>query len=463
MKTKRSLLALLAVLCLLGAACGRDDDATGGEDDDGAPTSSEADAPSGGGGDEEPGAFGTLDEPVCGPGDASGATDQGVTDDAIQVGVLSDADNDFSPGLLQELVDASEAFVAWCNEAGGINGRPIEMVVRDTHIIEAASAVTDACASDFMLVAGGTAFDGSIFQQRVDCGLPEITSFHNADDAVGADLSLTPVARYKGYLDTTMYRLAADQLGDAIEHFGMISYDAVGGQAAFTDVTPPTIAELGYDTVYTANFPTPPATVDNYRPFVEDMSADGVQIFEAIVPPEQMVPVMTTMADAGFTPRAVLGNRSQYSSAMIDGNDGLRDIPTWVESIVYPFEMADENPPTQQFLDIVDAEISGWSGDPKALGVEGFSSWLLWAKAATACGSELTRDCVLEQAARVGEWDGGGITSPHTVTTDDAPASPFCAAVLSATPDGFAYDEEFTAPNQDIWNCDDANQMKIPT
>jgi len=460
---RRSILALAVVLCLVGAACGGHDDAA----DEATTTSAAApggdEGGDGGEGDDAapaPGEFGTLDGAVCGPGDAAGATEQGVTDETIKVGVLSDSDNDFTPGLLKELVDVSEAFVDWCNEAGGINGRQIEVTVRQTRLIEAAKAVAEACSEDFMLVGGGTAFDGSVFQDRVDCGLAEVTAFHNSEDAEGADLSVQPVVRHVGYEPVTIYRLAADQLGDAIEHFGIISYQSFGGGVSFTDSVPVAVEPFGYQTVYTGNFPTPPATVDNYRPYIEDMSSKGTRLFTSYVPPETMVPFMVAMNDAGFELDAFLGNRSNYSSALIEGNDSLDTIPTWVETIIYPFEMADQNPPTQQFLDIMDGHISGWSDDPKALGVEAWSSWLLWAKAATECGSDLTRSCVLEKS-QVGDWDGGGLTAPQTVPSDGTPEAPFCAAIMRANPDGFEYDEEFTQPNEGIFNCDEANQQNF--
>jgi ABC-type branched-subunit amino acid transport system substrate-binding protein len=453
---RRSILALVAVLSLVGAACGGHDDADTAE----STTSAATDGGEGtGSGDDAPGTFGTLESPVCGPGDASGATDQGVTDDAIKVGVLSDSDNDFTPGLLKELVDASEAFVEWCNEAGGINGRRIELTVRDTRLIEAANAVAEACSEDFMLVGGGTAFDGSIFESRVACGLPEITAFHNSEGAAGADLSVQPVVRFPGYEPVTIYRLAAEHLPEAAAHFGLISYESFGGSVSFTDSVPVAAEPVGITTVYTGNFPTPPATVDNYRPYIEDMSSKGTRLFATYVPPETMVPLMVAMADAGLELDGVLGNRSQYSSSLIAGNDSLDDYPTWVETIVYPFELAADNPPTQQFLQIMDAHISGWSNDPKALAVEAFSSWLLWAKAATECGSDLSRDCVLEKAESVGTWDGGGITSPQEVPSQGSPSAPFCAAILRATTDGFVYDEELTQPNEGIFNCDEANQQ----
>lgn len=456
---RRSILVLAVVLSLIGAACGGHDDADTAESTTSSATDGDGGQAGGEGGATGAGEFGTLEEAVCGPGDGSGATDQGVTDDTIKVGVLSDADNDFTPGLLKELVDASEAFVSWCNEAGGINGRKIEVTVRDTRLIEAAKAVTDACSEDFMLVGGGTAFDGSVYESRVACGLPEITGFHNSEDAAGADLSVQPVVRYPGYEPVSIYRLAAENLGDAADHFGIISYESFGGAVSFTDSIPVAVEPVGVTTVYTANFPTPPATVDNYQPYIADMRSKGTRLFASVVPPESMVPFMVAMADAGMELDGVLGNRSQYSSALIAGNDSLDDYPTWVETLIYPFELADDNPPTQQFLDILDDHIAGWSDDPKALAVEAFSSWLLWAKAAKECGSELTRDCVIEKAEAVGTWDGGGITSPQTVPSQGSPSAPFCAVILRATPEGFVYDEEFTQPNEGIFNCDDANQQ----
>jgi hypothetical protein len=129
-----------------------------------------------------------------------------------------------------------------------------------------------------------------------------------------------------------------------------------------------------------------------------------------------------------------------------------------VETLIYPFELAADNPPTQQFLDIMDDHIPGWSDDPKALAVEAWSSWLLWATAASECGSELTRACVVEQAEAEGTWDGGGITAPQVVPSQGEPKGPFCAAILRATTDGFEYDEEFTQPNESIFNCSEENQ-----
>lgn len=448
---RRPILPLALALCLVISACGgrSDEESGGGEQNGTATTVPDGDT-------QAAGSFGTLEGTVCGPGDDTGATDQGVTDDAIKLGVLSDSNNDFTPGLLTELVDVSEAFVAWCNDAGGINGRPIDLTVRDTNMLEAARAVAEACSEDFMLVAGGAVFDGSIFEDRVACGLPEITGFHNADAAVSADLSLSPVARYDGYEAVGIYRLAAEALPESADHFGIISYASFGGAPSFTDTVPFATSSF-METVFATNFPTPPATVDNYRPYIEDMSSAGTRLFATYIPPESAVPFLNAVDEVGATLDGFLGNRSHYANSLIEGNDTLDTIPTWVEAVIWPFEMADENPPTQQFLDIMDGHISGWSGDPKALGVEAWSAWLLWAKSATACGSDLTRDCVMGQAEGEPSWDGGGLTAPQVLPVGDTPGGPMCVTVLRATADGFVYDEDFTQPTDRIFNCDEAN------
>ena len=43
-----------------------------------------------------------------------------------------------------------------------------------------------------------------------------------------------------------------------------------------------------------------------------------------------------------------------------------------------------------------------------ALGMNSFSSWLLFAQAAKACGADLTRKCMYDNASKVSNWDGGG-------------------------------------------------------
>jgi hypothetical protein len=119
------------------------------------------------------GDFGSL-KAVCGPGDAKGATDVGVTDTTIRIGTMADPGATAQPGLDQELFDTADAFVKWCNAAGGILGRTLQLDKWDSKLTEVAARMIQACPVDLSLVGNGEAFDSAGVDQRTKCQLPEV-------------------------------------------------------------------------------------------------------------------------------------------------------------------------------------------------------------------------------------------------------------------------------------------------
>ncbi|MCZ7629272.1 MAG: ABC transporter substrate-binding protein [Microthrixaceae bacterium] len=117
----------VAFVALLAASCGADDD--GGGDATGSTAStSEETAPSGGE------TFGDMESP-CGEGKFTVDPEQAAgTSDVLRLGVANDRSSQIYPGLNKEVWDASNAFVAWCNDQGGIGGLPIEIVDLDSHL-----------------------------------------------------------------------------------------------------------------------------------------------------------------------------------------------------------------------------------------------------------------------------------------------------------------------------------------
>src|SRR5689334_16199885 len=92
---------LLVVVAFVAAGCSRSSSST---------SSTSTSTTSGGGSSPGAGDFGTL-KAVCGPGNATGATAQGVTDHDITVGTMADPGATAQPGLDQEIFDAGDAFV----------------------------------------------------------------------------------------------------------------------------------------------------------------------------------------------------------------------------------------------------------------------------------------------------------------------------------------------------------------
>ena len=92
------------------------------------------------------------------------------------------------------------------------------------------------------------------------------------------------------------------------------------------------------------------------------------------------------------------------------------------------------------------------------LGVQGLSSWLMCARAATACGSELTGDCLLSEAGALSDWTAGGLHARQS-PGNDLPSP--CFLIMGLDDDGFFYNEEATAPNEGIFNCDEDNVFEL--
>ena len=98
------------------------------------------------------------------------------------------------PGLDQELFDSADAFVGWCNAAGGILGRKIVLHKRDAALTQVAAKMIESCqAPDFMLVGNGEALDATGVQQRLSCKLPEIAGYDVSAAAGTAPLSIDPI------------------------------------------------------------------------------------------------------------------------------------------------------------------------------------------------------------------------------------------------------------------------------
>jgi hypothetical protein len=137
--------------------------------------------------------FGDLPSP-CGAGDASGATDKGVSDTSITIGYGDDEGYAAAPGLDKEMSDAMKAMIQWCNDQGGINGRQVVGNFYDGKVTEVDKAITQACTDKvFMLVGEGYVFDSGQEQLRIGCQLAAVPGF-----AVSGAFNQGPGVRLRG-------------------------------------------------------------------------------------------------------------------------------------------------------------------------------------------------------------------------------------------------------------------------
>jgi len=400
--------AAVVAFSLLAAACG------GGR-------SSSPDDTSGGGSKKPTSTmFGELDSP-CGPGTASGATDQGVTDTAITIGYGDDAGYSGAPGLNKEMSAAMKAMIKWCNDQGGINGRQITGNYGDAAIMNVNNVMTEACARDFMLVGQGWSLDSLQEQTRLGCKLPSVPTYTVSPAFANGPLmyqgvpnpvdmtplsgayqlaALFPEAVKKAAIFTANYAATKDSTDKAL-----LSFPAAGWTFLNCEQT----YNIGGES--------------NWTPFVQRLKDCGAEVvFFSGSPAPNFQNVLDAAQQIGFSPKWYTDSNF-YDAALGKWNtSGIAD-NVYVRSVFTPFEQANLNPATKQYIDIVTANGGGTS----LLGMQATSSFLLWASAAQECGSTLTRDCVMQKLAAVHEWNGGGL---HADTDPGANTPPNCGSLL---------------------------------
>ena len=91
-----------------------------------------------------------------------------------------------------------------------------------------------------------------------------------------------------------------------------------------------------------------------------------------------------------------------------------------------------------------------------ALGVQSWSSWLMFARAARECGSDLTRKCVYDNAKKIHDWTGGGL---HAPTDPGKNQGSRCFVLLKADGDGFSTVD--VGANDGIYSCSDENGFEL--
>jgi hypothetical protein len=81
----------------------------------------------------------------------------------------------------------------------------------------------------------------------------------------------------------------------------------------------------------------------------------------------------------------------------------------------------------------------------------------MFAQSVKACGSDVTRRCVYDNAKKIHAWTGGGL---HAETDPGKNVGTLCFALVKATPKGFVNVD--IDPNEGIFNCSKQNRVSLP-
>lgn len=385
--------ALALSLALVAAGCG----ANRADEDPGATGDSKNEAGS------EVTKFGDLASP-CGAGDAKGATDQGVTDESITIGFGDDRGFAASPGLGREVGDAAKAMIAWCNEQGGINGRKIVGNQYDAALSNAPAVVQESCTKDFMMVAHGFALDEAAEQFRVGCDLPSVPAYTIGPNASMGPLKYEPMPFPADYYNSSWLKLALEEIPEFKKGPTPIGSDSM----PVTVSTAKIMAALGQFGVKPNDCGIKLSSQGeaSYAPFAQKLKDCGATaVWSSNGPIPGSFGLIEAMDRAGVDIPYV-GESQWYGNVASEYNakSGLLDGLT-TGLYVQPLENSDVVPAVKQYQDLVLAD----KGKTSPVGMSAASAFLLWATAVKTCGSDLTRDCVMEEISNVHEWTGGGL------------------------------------------------------
>jgi ABC-type branched-subunit amino acid transport system substrate-binding protein len=416
----RRLMVVFAALVLVCSAC-----ADRSEPDAGAGSGPDDSAPAAGGS-----SFGTLESP-CGtgtPGTTPTGDAQGISDDAIAVGTIADPGFTARPGINQEALDAGEAFVAWCNDQGGINGRELQLTQYDAAFTDYTARMGEACAQELAMVGGGAVQDNLWAETGQACGLVDIVGFATTPEKageVGDDLTesrtVQPVPNPQDEFPLGAAPILEADAPGALDHVGIL-YADFGTTAVIAERTRDAYEALGAEVEVYASYSA--AGEANWSPFVASLRDAGVEWFNFVGEGAFFAQMQEAMAELGYDPEVTLQDTNLYDPEYLDAAGEAAE-GTFVRSAFVPFEEAAENEAVQEYVDMVEAV----DGKVALLGAQSVSAWLLFAQSARDCDLEgdLTRTCVLQTAASVDDWDAGGL---HAPTDPSNNAGPECTMVM---------------------------------
>jgi ABC-type branched-subunit amino acid transport system substrate-binding protein len=448
-RTRLGALGVAAATFATLAACGRSS----------TPTTPSSSSPSGSASASSasaaPGDFGDL-KGICGPGKATGGSGRGLTSTTINIGTMSDQGAAAAPGLGKEFFQVGDAFVKWCNDAGGINGRKIVLTKYDAKLFNVAQVMLQACQHEFMLVGNGNGLDAAGAAPRVKCKLGQIASYVTSPATVNAGLQVQPTPNPYNQLQVGPFRLLSLKYPEVLKSgvaIGGSNYGSLRPQGLRTREG---VQQIGYKI---ADYSERPPAVTNWRPYMEEIKQSGAKGYmNATGSAAYIAQELGSIKDVGLKLDWMLLGNAYYEPATISAikNTGAPS-PVYAYFSHLPFEMTD-NPIVKQVKSIMEAGTTDPTyTDFTALA---FNAWTLWAKSATACGNDLTQDCVLEKAGSEKAWTAGGLFPPRN-TDPKNPLQPTCYVMMDVTPNGFVYDKDITQPNNGIYNCDKRNVVDL--
>jgi hypothetical protein len=302
-----------------------------------------------------------------------------------------------------------------------------------------------------MLVGQGFALDEAAEGTRIGCNLASVPGFTVGPDVANAPEMYQAVPNPVDYLPASPYYEAAQLFPNAVSSFDVIHTTLTSATEVSYAKDVQAAAAAGWKQTncgVTINYNGEP----NYTPFAQKFQSCGVKlIYNNLGPGPVLFGMLEANYQIGVKPIYIM-ETNDYTTTMSAWNTSGIGNDIYVRDAFIPLEEASINPAVQKYASLVTAD----GGKVSQLGQQAGSSFLLWATEAKACGSNLTRQCMINELSKVHNWTGGGL---HAQTDPGKNTPPSCGLLLKLTGTTFS---QFYPKTAGQFDCNPKYLYKVP-
>lgn len=355
-----------------------------------------------------------------------GATDVGVTATTIKLGLVASITGPL-PGAFNSAVEATDTYFKMVNNAGGICGRKVELLIRD----DTGNGGTDLQVASklaeedkvFAFVGGVSAPD--------DSGIAKVSKSHNIPD-IGFPLTWERSENHNSYgIPGQLMRRSTGEGANGLPYLDHINGIKQVAMFWLRESEVSVLSAWGFEAAIMKADPSisicheqPSGVLDsNFSSYVLRMQGDcdasnGPIGVYSTMENNSNIKLAKSMQDQGFKPKVFAPTFSSYLPSFIDQAGGATE-GAYVTMPQIPFERLDRprsewTPGTYELKRYID-ELNRYyprHKPPGSFGAPGWGMGALFTQVAGVCGKGLTRACLFHTLETMGPFSDNGFLSP---------------------------------------------------
>jgi hypothetical protein len=187
--------------------------------------------------------------------------------------------------------------------------------------------------------------------------------------------------------------------------------------------------------------------VSDWTPYAQSIKSKGVKGLLYNGDYKQLAKLEAVLTGMDYKLDWIDTNNNAYNEQFIELAGSSTDFQNNVLDLGGVAPLNSDVPATKKMVELFDK----YAPDAQITlpAIRAFSSWLLFAKAATSCGDDLTRTCLYNAGKSETAWTGGGLTAPQNLA-QPAPPSP-CFNAEKATSKG--WEAADFQPDDGLYRC----------